>query len=109
MNSKALKPHQKNDATLVLGLWMASLPYARESFFPWQMGAEDPLTATLLSWLMLMLGLPQLAEAMALRAVVGATWAVPKEMASPPPPPKRGRDLLLPPLQWEAFLTQLLG
>lgn len=30
MNSTALRPHRKNDATLVLGLWMASLLCARE-------------------------------------------------------------------------------
>lgn len=30
MNAKALKSHQKNDATLVLELWMASLLCARE-------------------------------------------------------------------------------
>lgn len=37
MNAKALKPHQKNDATLVLGLLTASRPHAREClliFFP---------------------------------------------------------------------------
>lgn len=83
MSAKALKPHQKNDATLVLELLMAFLPRAREClliFFPLANGRRRPAH----SWLLYPIlahaeaGTAQLVAMRALRAAVGETCVVPE-------------------------------
>lgn len=84
MNAKALEPYQKNDATLVLELLMASPLHAREClliFFPLANERRRPAHSCPLYPILAHsdAGTAQLVAMMALRAAVGETRAVPKE------------------------------
>lgn len=108
MNAKALKPHQKNDATLVFRTSEGFSAHARKClliFFPLA-SERRPAGSRLLYSLPAhrTLGQAQLVATMVL-SCCGGTRVAPK--GGTPLSQARGWDLLLPPFQWEVLFMEL--